>query len=329
MQYKNSFLTTVQPLIKFNSKLGDRSSKHKNALLDVIRAIALHHHPTLNSQKPSSPHTMTTSRTFPQLSLPWKVTWVYLTLMLFLPIAALILKASTLNLSQIWTIATSPTALSAYDVTFVTAFVAAAINGVIGVVVAWVLVRYEFPWRKILDAAIDLPFALPTAVAGLTLATVYSENGWIGSLLVPFGIKVTFTRLGVGMAMMFISLPFVVRTVQPVLQEMERDIEEAAWCLGASQWQTFLRVVLPPLLPAILTGVALGFARAVGEYGSIVMVAANLPFHDLIASVLIFQRLEQYDYAGATVIGVVMLILSLLILLAINLLQAWGRRYDK
>ncbi len=262
------------------------------------------------------------------LSLPWKVTWVYLTVMLFLPMAALILKAATLSPADIWKVATSPTALSAYNVTFVTAFIAAAINGVVGVAVAWVLVRYEFPFRKILDAAVDLPFALPTAVAGLTIATIYSENGWIGSLLAPFGIKVAFTRLGVGVAMLFISLPFVVRTVQPVLQGMEHDIEEAAWCLGASRWETFWKVVLPPLMPAVLTGVALGFARAVGEYGSVVLVAANMPFQDLIAPVLIFQRLEQYDYAGATVIGVVMLLVSLVVLLGINLLQAWGRRYD-
>jgi sulfate transport system permease protein len=262
------------------------------------------------------------------LSIPWKVTWVYLTVMLFLPMAALILKAATLSPTEIWKIATSPTALSAYNVTFVTAFIAASINGIMGVAVAWVLVRYEFPFRKILDAAIDLPFALPTAVAGLTIATVYSENGWIGSLLAPFGIKVAFTRLGVGIAMLFISLPFVVRTVQPVLQGIEHDVEEAAWCLGASQLETFWKVVLPPLMPAILTGVALGFARAVGEYGSVVLVAANVPFQDLIAPVLIFQRLEQYDYAGATVIGVVMLLVSLVVLFGINLLQAWGRRYD-
>jgi sulfate/thiosulfate transport system permease protein len=265
---------------------------------------------------------------FFRLSIPWKVTWIYLSIMLFLPGSALILKAATLSPAQIWQVATSPVALSAYNVTFMTAFVAASINGFAGVTVAWVLVRYDFPFRKILDAAIDLPFALPTAVAGLTLSTVYSNNGWLGSLLVPFGIKVAFTRLGVGIAMIFISLPFVVRTVQPVLQEMEHDIEEAAWCLGATQWETFWKVILPPLMPAVLTGVALGFARAVGEYGSVVLVAANVPFQDLIAPVLIFQRLEQYDYAGATVIGAVMLLVSLIVLLGINLLQAWGRRYD-
>lgn len=248
--------------------------------------------------------------------------------MLFLPIAALILKSGTENPANFWKVATSPIALSAYDVTFVTSLIAAAINGVFGTLVAWVLVRYDFPFKRIIDAAVDLPFALPTSVAGLTLATVYSDNGWIGSLFAPFGIKIAFTRLGVGIAMIFISLPFVVRTVQPVLSEMEKDIEEAAWCLGASQWQTFWRVILPPLLPAILTGVALGFSRAVGEYGSTVIVASNVPFKDLIAPVLVFQRLEQYDYTGATIIGVVLLAISMVMLLAINILQAWGHRYD-
>lgn len=264
---------------------------------------------------------------FKRPSIPWTITFVYLTLMLLLPIAALILKSLTLSPAAIWKIATSPTALSAYDVTFVTALFAGAINGIAGLIIAWVMVRYEFPGKRIVDSLIDLPFALPTAVAGLTLATVYSDTGWLGSLLTPFGIKVAFTRLGVFVAMLFISLPFVVRTVQPVLQEAEREVEEAAWSLGASQWQTFWRVVLPPIVPPVLTGVALGFARAVGEYGSVVIVASNVPFKDLIAPVLIFQRLEQYDYAGATVIGTVMLLISLLLLLAINLLQAWGRRY--
>ncbi|HEY9698979.1 MAG TPA: sulfate ABC transporter permease subunit CysT [Trichocoleus sp.] len=268
------------------------------------------------------------SRKFALPSLPWGVTIVYLTLMLLVPIAALTLKSSTLDLGQIWKIATDPVAISTYNVTFLTSFAAALVNGVAGLIIAWVLVRYDFPLKRLVDAAIDLPFALPTAVAGLTLATVYSDNGWLGSLLAPFGIKIAFTRLGVFVAMLFISLPFVVRTVQPVLQETEIDVEEAAWSLGASQWQTFWRVVLPPLMPAVLTGIALGFARAVGEYGSVVIVSSNIPFKDLIVPVLIFQRLEQYDYAGATVIGMVMLLISLVMLIAINLLQAWGRRYD-
>lgn len=263
-----------------------------------------------------------------QLSWPWRITLLYLTIMLFLPMAALLLKASSKNPIEFWQIATSPVALSAYEVTFVTAFIAASINAVFGILITWVLVRYDFPLKRIVDAAIDLPFALPTSVAGLTLATVYNENGWIGSLLAPFGIKIAFTRLGVGVAMIFICLPFVVRTLQPVLLEMDKQIEEAAWSLGATQLQTFWRVILPPLVPAILTGLALGFARAVGEYGSVVIVSANIPYKDLIAAVLIFQRLEQYDYAGATVIGTVLLAISLLVLFAINLFQSWGRRYE-
>ncbi|NMG05661.1 sulfate ABC transporter permease subunit CysT [Brasilonema sp. UFV-L1] len=258
----------------------------------------------------------------------WRIMFAYLTVMLFVPILAMFLKASTEPPARFWEIATSSIALATYEVTFVTALVASLINGVFGTLIAWVFVRYEFPFKKVLDATIDLPFSLPTAVAGLTLATVYSDNGWIGSLLAPFGIKISFTRLGVGVAMIFISLSFVVRTVQPVLLEMEKETEEAAWSLGASQWQTFTKVILPPLFPSILTGVALGFARAVGEYGSTVIIASNTPFNDLIAPVLIFQRLEQYDYSGATVIGIVLLIISLVILLGINLLQAWGRRYD-
>ncbi|AFY31855.1 sulfate ABC transporter permease subunit CysT [Calothrix sp. PCC 7507] len=259
----------------------------------------------------------------------WRITIGYLTFMLFLPISAMFLKASTEPPARFWQIATSEVALATYNVTFVTSAFAALLNGVFGTLIAWVLVRYEFPFKRIIDATVDLPFALPTSVAGLTLATVYSDNGWIGSLLAPLGIKVSFTRVGVAVAMIFISLPFVVRTVQPVLQEMERETEEAAWSLGASQWQTFWKVILPPLFPTILTGVALGFSRAVGEYGSTVIISSNTPFQDLIAPVLIFQRLEQYDYSGATVIGVVLLSISLVLLLAINLLQAWSRRYDK
>jgi sulfate transport system permease protein len=258
----------------------------------------------------------------------WRITIGYLTVMLFVPIAAMFLKASTETPARFWAIATSDVALATYNVTFVTAIFAALLNGVFGTLIAWVLVRYDFPLKRLIDATVDLPFALPTSVAGLTLATVYSDNGWIGSLLAPLGIKVSFTRTGVAVAMIFISLPFIVRTVQPVLQEMEREIEEASWCLGASQWQTFWKVILPPLFPTILTGVALGFSRAVGEYGSTVIISSNTPYQDLIAPVLIFQRLEQYDYSGATVIGIVLLLISLVMLLAINFLQAWARRYD-
>jgi len=278
--------------------------------------------------KPSSPKKSHPILKFlSKIPWTWIITIVYLTLLLILPIAAMLTKASSEPFESFWKTATSPIALSSYEITFVTAFAAAAINGVFGTLIAWVLVRYEFFGKRFLEAVVDLPFALPTAVAGLTLATVYSEKGWIGAIFAPMGIKIAFTRIGVWIAMMFISLPFIVRTVQPVLTELEKEIEEAAWSLGASKLQTFIQVILPPLTPAILTGVALGFSRAVGEYGSTVIIASNTPFKDLITPILIFQRLEQYDYVGATVIGVVMLAISFVSLLAINLLQAWSKRY--
>ena len=261
------------------------------------------------------------------LSLPWGVTITYISIVLLLPVSALILRAATLSPQEFWRLATTPVALSTYNITFGTAFFAAAINCVAGTATAWVLVRYDFPFKRVLDAVIDLPFALPTAVAGITLATVYSEQGWIGSFLAPLGIRVSFTRLGVAVAMVFISVPFVVRTVQPVLQELDYTIEEAAWSLGASRWQTFWRVVLPPLVPAILTGTTQAFARAVGEYGSVVLIAANIPYQDLIAPILVFQSLEQNDMAGATAIGTVLLLISLVLLLAVNVLQSWRQRY--
>lgn len=262
-----------------------------------------------------------------KISLPWTVTIGYLTIMLLIPMAALILKSSELGFARFWEIATSDVAMSAYQVTFITALFAGFINGLMGTLLAWVLVRYEFPGRKIFDAMIDIPFALPTAVAGLVLATVYSPSGWIGRFFTPFGIKIAFSQLGVFVAMLFISLPFVVRTLQPVLQEMEKETEEAAWALGANDWETFRLVILPPLIPPILTGIALGFSRAVGEYGSVVVISSNIPFQDLIAPVLVFQRLEEYDYVGATVIGAVLLFISLILLLVINFLQQWGRSY--
>ncbi len=257
----------------------------------------------------------------------WIVTWTYLIVILLIPIAALFLKAASATPEEIWRIATSDIALSTYEITFVTALWAGGIGGIFGTLVAWVLVRYDFPGKRIVDAAIDLPFALPTAVAGISLATVYSPTGWIGSIFEPLGIKIAFSRLGVFIAMLFIALPFVVRTLQPVLQEMEKEVEEVAWCLGANKWQTFRQVIFPPLLPAILTGVVLGFSRAVGEFGSVVIIASNIPFEDLIAPVLIFQKLEEYDYIGATIIGMVMLIISLILILIINFLQKWGQKY--
>lgn len=262
------------------------------------------------------------------LSLPWLVTGIYLVGLVFLPVIGMVARAMQVPAAEFWQIATAPVALKTYEVTFVTALLAALINGVFGTLIAWVLVRYSFPFKRLIEASVDLPFALPTAVAGLSLATIYSNNGWLGAPVAPLGIKLAFTRLGVGIAMVFISLPFVVRTVQPVLMEMEHEIEEAAWSLGSSDWQTFKRVLLPPLMPAILTGVALGFSRAVGEYGSTVIISSNTPFEDLIAPILIFQNLEQYDYGGATVIGTVLLGISLVILIVINMLQSWGQRYD-
>jgi sulfate transport system permease protein len=263
----------------------------------------------------------------PKLNVNWLIIISYLALILLLPGAALISKSLSLGIGEFWRIATSDLALSAYNVSFVTALFAALINGVMGTLIAWVLVRYDFPGKKILDGAIDLPFALPTSVAGLVLATVYSDQGILGKFFGIFGVRIAFTRLGVFVAMLFISLPFIVRTLQPVLQEMEREVEEAAACLGASELQTFIKVILPPLIPPILTGVALGFSRAVGEYGSVVLIASNIPFQDLIAPVLVFQYLEEYNYAGATVIGTILLLFALVSLLAINLLQQWSRRY--
>ncbi len=263
-----------------------------------------------------------------KVSIPWMVVFTHMVIILLLPLVALLLRAIVLNPAQFWALATTPIALSTYRITFGTAMFAAALNCLAGTLTAWVLVRYEFVGKRFLDAVIDLPFALPTAVAGLTLATVYGQSGWIGQFFAPFGIQISFSRLGVAIAMVFVSLPFVVRTVQPVLQAIEPTVEEAAWSLGASPWTTFWKVLLPPIVPAILTGTAQAFARAVGEFGSVVLIAANVPFKDLIAPVLVFQRLEQADVPGATVTGLVLLLISLIMLLTINLLQAWGRRYD-
>jgi sulfate transport system permease protein len=260
-------------------------------------------------------------------SWPWFFTLLYLLFMLILPIISLLATASQTLVVRFWEIATEPIAVSAYFVTISMALCACLFNAIFGFILAWVLVRYNFPGKKLLDAAVDLPFALPTSVAGLTLATVYSDQGWIGSILNDFGIQIVFTRLGITIAMIFVSFPFVVRTLQPVLQEMEIELEEAAWSLGASPWQTFIKVVSPPLVPALLTGVTLAFSRAIGEYGSIVIVSSNFPLKDLIASVLIFQNLEQYDYMSATVIGTVVLIISLFLLLSINLFQSWNQNY--
>lgn len=262
-------------------------------------------------------------------SLPWRITWLYLSLVLFLPLGGMLLKAAGVGPAAFWEMATTPEALATYRVSFGVAAVASLVNGVFGLLVAWALIRCRFPGQKFLDSLIDLPFALPTAVAGLALSFVYSSEGWMGGPLERlFGLKVSYTVLGVGVAMLFISLPFVVRTVEPVLRSLEREQEEASWCLGASRSQTFLRVVLPQLMPAILSGIAQGYSRAVGEYGSVVMISSNVPFKDLITPTLIVQKLEEYDFQAATVIGSVMLIFALVSLVLINLLQVWGQRYQ-
>lgn len=260
-------------------------------------------------------------------SWPWFFTLFYLLFMLILPIICLFVTASETLFVRFWEIATEPVAISAYFVTISMALFACVFNAFFGFILAWVLVRYDFFGKKLVDAAVDLPFALPTAVAGFTLATVYSDQGWIGSLLSNFGIQIIFTRLGILIAMIFVSFPFVVRTLQPVLQEIEIELEEAAWSLGASPWQSFRKVIFPPLIPALITGITLAFSRAIGEYGSIVIVASNFPLKDLIASVLIFQNLEQYDYLGATVIGTVVLLLSLILLFGVHFLQSWNQNY--
>ena len=250
----------------------------------------------------------------------------YLSLIVLLPLAVLVWRAGTLGLDGIWRVATTPRVLAALEVSFVIAALSALVNAVFGTVVAWVLVRYEFPGKRLLDSAVDLPFALPTAVAGIALAALYAENGWIGALFAPWGVKIAFTPAGIFIALVFIGLPFVVRTVQPVLQDFDREVEEASATLGASRRQTLFRVVLPALVPALLTGVALAFARAVGEYGSVIFIAGNMPFVSEIAPLLIVTRLEEFDYAGAAAIATVMLVISFAALLAINSLQALARR---
>jgi sulfate transport system permease protein len=250
----------------------------------------------------------------------------YLSLVVLIPLAATFLKTATLDWAQFVRAVTSPRVLASYRLTFFAALGGAMINAVFGFLVAWVLVRYTFPAKRVVDAVVDLPFALPTSVAGISLAAIYAGNGWIGQFLAPLGIKIAFTPLGVLVALTFIGLPFVVRTVQPVLEDFEREQEEAAACLGASRWLTFRRVVLPAVLPALLTGFALAFARALGEYGSVIFIAGNVPMKSEITSLLIITKLEQYDYAGATALAVVMLVVSFLMLLLINSLQWYLQR---
>jgi len=260
------------------------------------------------------------------LGLSLGYTLFYLGLVVLIPLATAFVRTAQLPWSEFVDIVTAPRVVASYRLTFGMSLIAAAINATFGLLVAWVLVRYRFPGRRLADALVDLPFALPTAVAGIALAGLFSPKGWIGAVLVPLGIKVAYTPLGILVALTFIGLPFVVRTVQPVLEELPRELEEVAATLGASHWQGFRRVIFPIIMPALLTGFALAFARAIGEYGSVIFIAGNMPMVSEITPLLIITKLEQYDYAGATAIAVVMLMISFLLLLTINAIQSWGRR---
>ena len=262
----------------------------------------------------------------PGLGLALGFTLTYLSLIVLIPLAGLVLKTASLGWDDFWRIASSPRTLAALRISFGLSLAAATVNAIFGFLVAWVLVRYEFPGRRLFDAFIDLPFALPTAVAGISLAAIYAPNGWIGRLLAPFGLQVAYTPWGILVALTFVGLPFIVRTVQPVLQDLDRDAEEAAATLGAGRLRTVVTVVMPLLVPPLLTGFALALARAVGEYGSVIFIAGNIPYVSEIAPLLIVIRLQEFDYAGATAIATIMLAIAFLLLLAINLLQAWTRR---
>lgn len=268
--------------------------------------------------------TTKTHRVLPGFGLALGYTLVYLSLLILLPLGGMILKASELGFGQIIDIALGERSLAAFRVTFGASLLAAGINAFFGLIVAWILVRYSFPGKRFVDALVDLPFALPTAVAGITLATLYAGNGWLGQYIEPLGFKVAYTPLGIVVALTFITLPFVVRTLQPVIEDIETEVEEAAASLGASRWLTFRRIIFPAIFPALLTGFALAFARAVGEYGSVIFIAGNMPMVSEIAPLLIVIKLEQYDYAGAAAVGVAMLIIAFVMLLVLNLLQRWN-----
>lgn len=264
----------------------------------------------------------------PGFGLSMGYTLFYLGVIVLIPIGGLFLRVLDLSLADFWRVATTDRALAAYKLTFGASFIAAAINAVFGTLLAWVLVRYHFPGRRFLDALVDFPFALPTAVAGLTLANLFANTGWLGKYLVPLGIKGAFTPLGVVIALTFVGLPFVTRTLQPVLEGFEREVEEAAATLGAGRLRTFLTIIAPTLLPAVLTGFALAFARAIGEYGSVIFIAGNKPYESEIAPLLIVIRLEEYDYTGAMALAVVLLVISFVLLITINLLERWASRYQ-
>jgi len=278
------------------------------------------------TKAPGSTWKLRTRGVLPGFSLSMGYTVFYLGLLVLVPLAALFLKTTALGPSQFWEVVSSPRALAAYKLTFGASAVGALVNAVMGLLLAWVLVRYQFFGKSVVDALIDLPFALPTAVAGIAMTTAYAENGFLGEPLARLGLKVAFTPLGVVVVLTFVGLPFVVRTVQPVLEDLDPDLEEAAAVLGASRWQAFVHVVFPALLPPLLTGFALAFARALGEYGSVVFISGNMPMRTEIAPLLIVTKLEQYDYAGATAIAMMLLVASFAILLVINILQQWTRR---
>ena len=267
-------------------------------------------------------------RVLPGFRLTLGFTLFYLGLIVLIPLAAVFWKTSELTWAQFSHTAFSPQALAAYRLSFGASFFAAVVNAVFGLIVAWVLVRYNFLGKKLVDALVDLPFALPTAVAGITLATLYAPNGWIGQLFAPLGIKITYTQLGIFVALTFIGLPFIVRTVQPVLEDFDPELEDAAASLGANRWQVFWRVIFPTLTPALLTGFALAFARALGEYGSVVFISSNIPMKTQIVPLLIMNELDGFQYAKATALAVVMLVVSFLLLLAVNVLQWWSNRYN-
>ncbi|MBI5538305.1 MAG: sulfate ABC transporter permease subunit CysT [Deltaproteobacteria bacterium] len=262
----------------------------------------------------------------PGFGLTLGITVCYVSLVVLLPVSAMVARSTSGGLSGFWAAALSPRALASYRLTLTASLVAASVNAVFGLIVAWVLARYRFPLRRVADALVDLPFALPTAVAGIALTTLYAPTGWIGKPLAAIGIKVAYTPIGITVALTFIGLPFVVRTLQPVIGALDADVEEAAASLGARPWQTFLRVVAPAIIPAWLTGFTLAFARALGEYGSVVFIAGNMPMRTEIAPLLVMTRLEQYDYSGATAIAVLMLGASFVMLLAVNGLQSWSAR---
>lgn len=264
----------------------------------------------------------------PGFGLTMGFTWFYLSAVVLIPLAALVLRGTELTWKEFWELTTTERALASYRLTFGASLLAALANAVFGSLLAWVLVRYEFPGRRVIDAMVDFPFALPTAVAGLTLASLFAANGWLGRWLVPLGIQGAFTPLGVVIALTFVGLPFVVRTLQPVLQTLEVEVEEAAATLGAGRWRTFTSVVAPSLVPSVLTGFALAFARAIGEYGSIVFISGNLPFKTEITPYLIVMRLEEYDYSGAIALAIVLLVFSFALLAAINALEQWASRFQ-